>query len=238
MSRFGSIRAAVLTCGLLVLTSGLGGCSYNAYHEKQLGRAEMDQGAYAAARERFYEVTQQSRADWEGHYYLGLCDLELGEPVRAETALRQALAVMDSSDQWTPRILDAVAQSQYDQNEIDRLYAFLRAQIDYYGTWHDYARQARYLALVGDIDGAALAYRKAAYFSKNATEEIYIEIADFYESIGDQPHAVQSLKWAYWINPKHTQLPERFRKYGLVPGPTLREPPPTPAYAGDQLFAF
>jgi len=227
------------TIGTLAMVFGLlfaVGCGYNARYEKKLGEDEMARGNYTAARDIFFEVTQHERYDWEGHYLLGLSYLELGQPTRAETVLRQALAVQGDSQERTPKILDALAQSMFDQNHLDELHAFLRAQIDRYGTWQDYARQARFLAKAGDIDGAALAYRKAAYFSKNRDENIYIEMADFYEALGDQPRAVQALKWAYWINPQHTALPERFRRLGLVPGPTLREEPPKPAFPGDRLF--
>lgn len=231
-----SIRRWCVLLGVLVLGLPLGGCGYNAHHQKQLAREEMSQGDYVAARNRLSEVTQHARSDWESHYYLGLCLLELNEPVQAQTQLGQALAVQDRNPEWTPQILDAMAQSLFDQDRPDELYAFLRAQIDRYGTWQDYARQARFLAKAGDVDGAALAYRKAAYFSKNRDENIYLEIADFYESIGDQGRAAQALRWAYWINPGHLQIPGRMRRLGIVPGPTQREQPPTPAFPGDRLF--
>lgn len=233
MTRMTTVRGAVL---LLLMAMLIPGCGYNTHQEKQDALREMERGEYIAARNRLATVTQHARSDWEGHYYLGLCHLELNEPVQAQTQLEQAFAVQDRHDTWTPMILDALAQSLYDQDRPDELYAFLRAQIDRYGTWQDYARQARMLAQSGDVDGAALAYRKAAYFSKNRDEEIYIEIAKFYEAIGDQGRAVQALKWAYWINDKHTEIPVHFRRLGVVPGPTLREEPPKPAFPGDRLF--
>ena len=36
--------------------------------------------------------------------------------------------------------------------------------------------------------------------------------------------------------PQHTEIPSHFRRLGLVPGPTLREGPPKPAFPGDRLF--
>jgi len=229
-------RRFVLCLGLAAVMLPMLGCGFNASYQKQEALREMDRGEYHAARNRLLEVTQQARSDWEGHYYLGLCHLALDEPVKAQTQLGQALAVQDRNPEWTPKILDAMAQSLFDQDRLDELFAFLRAQIDRYGTWADYARQARFFAKSGDVDGAALAYRKAAYFSKNRDEDIYLEISAFYETIGDQDRAVQALKWAYWINPQHTEIPSHFRRLGLVPGPTLREEPPKPAFPGDRLF--
>ncbi|XAL98897.1 hypothetical protein OT109_15080 [Phycisphaeraceae bacterium D3-23] len=232
MTRAMTTRLAVLVAVAMLSV----GCGYNAAHQKGLAEKEMERGDYISARNRLVEVTQHARSDWESHYYLGLCHLELNEPVQAQTQLGQAYAVQDRHPEWTPKILDAMAQSLYDQDRPDELYAFLRAQIDRYGTWRDYARQARFLAKSGDVDGAALAYRKAAYFSKNRDADIYLEIAAFYEALGDPGRAVQALKWAYWINPQHTQIPTHLRRLGVVPGPTTRDEPPTLTFPGDRLF--
>ena len=46
-------------------------------------------------------------------------------------------------------------------------------------------------------------------------------MADFFESVGNNQGAITALGKAYYITPRSLTRPERFRRYGLVPGPTL-----------------
>lgn len=213
------------------------GC-YNPPVEKFHSRKAMDAGDYATAEQKLLGVVDHDPSDWEGHYLLGLAYLGQKRPVEAQSQLELALAVNDRSEDETPKILDALAQSLEQQESYDQLYAFLDAQIARYEGWEDYARKARFLAKANDIDGAALAYRQSAFFSRNETEKIYIEIATFYEGLGDYDKAIQSLKWAYYINEENASIPNRFRKLGVVPGPTLKEAPPQPEYAGARIFGI
>ncbi|MEM6258890.1 MAG: tetratricopeptide repeat protein [Planctomycetota bacterium] len=213
------------------------GC-YNPPVEKMKSRQAMDAGDYTSAEQRLVGVVDNDPSDWEGRYLLGLAYLGQDRPVEAQSQLELALAVKDRSPTQTPKILDALARSLEQQASYDQLYAFLDAQIERYEGWEDYARKARFLAKANDVDGAALAYRQAAFFSRNETEDIYLEIADFYKELGDYPKAVQALKWAYYINDENTSIPNRFRVLGVVPGPTLKEAPPQPEYAGATLFGI
>lgn len=227
------MSAVLALCTMLLCV----GC-YNPPVEKMHSRKAMDAGDYTAAEQKLIGVVEHDPSDWEGHYLLGLAYLGQQRPVQAQSQLELALTVKDRSKEQTPKILDALGQSLEMQGAYDQLYAFLDAQIARYEGWQDYARKARFLAKANDIDGAALAYRQAAYFSRNETERIYLEIATFYENLGDYDKAIQALKWAYYLKPDHTQIPGRFRKLGVVPGPTLREAPPQPEYAGAKLFGI
>lgn len=206
--------------------------------ERYRAGKEIEAGDYARAESRMIEVLDRNPADWEAHYLLGKTYLGQGRPVQAQSQLEQALAIKDRSVKHTPKILDALADSMHAQQHYEELYAFLDAQINRYEGWEDYARKARFIFKAGDIDGAALAYRQAAYFSRNEDAQIYVEIAGFYEGLGDYDKALQSLKWAYFIDDERTDLSNRFRKLGVVPGPTLKEQPPQPEYAGARLFAL
>ena len=215
-------------CGLMLCV----GC-YNPPVEKFHSRKAMDAGDYTTAEQKLLAVVENDPSDWEGHYLLGLAYLGTQRPVQAQSELELALTVKDRSPSQTPKILDALARSLEQQQSYDQLYAFLDAQIARYEGWEDYARKARFLAKANDIDGASLAYGQAALFSRNADDDIYVEIAEFYEGLGDYDKALQSLKWAYYINDERADLPDRFRKLGVVPGPTLKEQPPQPEYDGN-----
>lgn len=232
--------------GLLALTLATGcykpakvdGGFYNPPVEKFKANQAIEAENYAEAEARLRKVLRNDPQDWEGRYLMGLTYLGQGRPVQAQTQLELALSAQDRSETQTPKILDAIARSLEQQAQYDKLYAFLDAQIERYEGWEDYARKARFLAKANDIDGAALAYRQAAFFSRNETEDIYLEIATFYEERGDYDKAIQSLKWAYYINDENTTIPNRFRQLGVVPGPTLKEQPPQPDYAGATIFGI
>lgn len=231
------LLALMLTTGCFKPAPADGGF-YNPAVEKFHATKAIEAGNFAAAESRLDIVLRNDPSDWEGHYLMGLTRLGQNRAIEAQSELEQALAAEDRHDEETPKILDALARSLEQQELYDKLYAFLDAQIERYEGWQDYARKARFLAKANDIDGAALAYRQAAFFSRNETEDIYIELAEFYEGLGDYPKAVQALKWAYYINDENPTLPNRFRKLGVVPGPTLKEAPPQPEYAGDQIFGI
>lgn len=233
MTTFSKMSVLMGLLGLMLI----GGC-YNPAVEKFHSRKAMDKGDYTTAEQKLNGVVENDPSDWEGHYLLGLACLGQNRPVEAQSHLELALAVRDRSETETPKILDALARALEQQEQYDQLYAFLDAQIARYEGWEDYARKARFLAKANDIDGAALAYRQAAYFSRNETEDIYIELAEFYEGLGDYDKAIQALKWAYYINDERADLPNRFRKLGVVPGPTLKEQPPQPEYAGATIFGL
>lgn len=234
MIRHATLRLTMLSLTVLLLV----GCGFNPNYEKAQGLKAYNNGDFAAAAERYQPVTERYPADWEAHYYLGMSYLELGQPVKAQTELEQALAPKRNSPVWAPPILDALAESYLQQDRLDALYGFLQTQIDTYGTWQDYARQARYMAKAGDVDNAALSYRKAAYFSRNEAPELYVEIADFYMSITDYTNAKQYLRYAAYLDPNNAEIDQRFRVLDVVPGPTQREQPPQPEYEGDRILPF
>lgn len=218
-------------CGLMFTT----GC-FNPPVERYYAREALEAGDYRTAQTRAQGVLERDASDWEAHYLLGKALLGMNQPVKAETELQLALAVEDEDAENTPKILDAVAESLYRQERQAELIGFLDAQINRYEGWQDYARKGRFLAKAGDKDNAALAYRQAAYWSKNTDPAIYIEIADFYEGIGNYDRAKQALRWAYYIDDTNEEVEDRFRRLGEVPGPTLEESPPQPEYPGASIF--
>lgn len=232
-----ALFALCLTTGCYRPAAADGGF-YNPPVEKFKAEQAIDAGNYAEAEARLDKVLRNDPQDWGGRYLMGLTYLEQNRPVEAQSQLELALSVQDRDAEDTPKILDALARALEQQERYNELYGFLDDQIERYEGWEDYARKARFLAKANDIDGAALAYRQAAFFSRNETEDIYLELATFYEGLGDYGKAVQALKWAYFINDENETIPNRFRKLGVVPGPTLKEQPPQPDYAGARLFGI
>lgn len=195
---------------------------------RERGHEALDRGNAPEARQTFAQAVERRPADAKAHYGLGLARLELDRPLDAQLAFEKALAVKHDDPELTDEILDGIAEALFRQERFAQLHAFLDETARYYGQSDDYLRQARYLVKMGDLDAAVVAFRKAAYFAPEGDAEPYLEMSTFYDSINDQPNALRALRYAYWVNPEHPEIPDRFRSFGKVPGPTLREEPPKP----------
>jgi Flp pilus assembly protein TadD len=222
--RSGGLRhtAALLLCSVMVA-----GCTTNVQLRKE-GHEALDRGNAPQAREAFAYAIERRPADAKANYGLGLAYLELNRPLDARLAFEKALSVKHDDPELTDEILDGIAESLFRQERFEQLHAFLDETAGDYGESDDYLRQARYLVKMGDLDAAVVAFRKAAYFAPEGDAEPYLEMSAFYDSINDQPNALRALRYAYWVDPDHPDIPDRFRAFGKVPGPTLQEEPPKP----------
>lgn len=223
--RFGSRGLSMVALALLLVA--LAGCETNLQIREQ-GHTARRQGDLAAAEAQYARAAQRDPTDPLAHYYLGLVKLEQGQPLEAQLALEKALAIKSADPEWTPRILDKLAEAIYRQNRPANLHAFLARTVRTYGSSRDYLRQAEYLAKTGDLDQAQLAYRKAAYFAPEGDATPYLAIAEFYESLNDVPNAVAALRYAYYVAPENPKVASMFRRFGVVPGPTVGQEPPKP----------
>jgi len=214
-------------CLIVVMLVSLTGCVPNQHLR--------DDGAYALrindpimARDKYARAVERRPSDYRAQIGLAKAYLMLGQPLDAQLSLEKALVVRPEHPELTPEVLDLLAEAIYLQDRPEVLFAFLEETATYYGQSRDYLRQADYLIRLGDLDGAMLAMRKAAFFAEVDDAEPYMVMANFYDSINDQPKAIQALKYAYWVDPEYPGIEDRFRQYGIVPGPTLKQEPPKP----------
>jgi len=205
---------------LMAVTAALAvqGCSSNALLRKQ-GVEQYNSKDIALADKRFGQAVEQDPTDWKSLFYLGRVRLEQGRWYDAQLLLEKALELRHHGPE-TVDILDALAQALNGRGRVGQLHTLLASAVEDYGTSRDYARQGRYLQKLGDIDGAQLAYRKAAYFAGGDDPAPFVALADFYDSIGDTDNAVVALRHAYAVTPTDPQLQDRLRRHGIVPGPT------------------
>ena len=180
---------------------------------------------YDAARQQLDAAVEADPSDWRAHYFLGVAELESDNPLAAQLAFEKALAVKYDNQEWRNRILDQLARAIYEQDEPQRLYAFLNEAAREHGTTADYLRLARYMEQSGDVDAAATALEQAAAVAEPDDPRPYLRQADLYASIGDDPRAIRALQHALYIDPDNREVPDRMRRYGIVPGPTQRVPP-------------
>lgn len=216
----------LLVCGWLTACGTLGSYARYSNRGSELFRA----GDYEGAAEQFREAANRSASDVSSHYLLGVSLIKLGRYGQAQRPLEQAMAVASRTSTFNGRIRDRLAEVYYQQGRIEKLHAFLEEAVAEGGQRpRDYLRQANFLQRTGDLDGARLALRKAAYFSDPGDPQPHLELADFYELIGDTEAARRSLRHAYFLQPDHPEVGPRLEGYGVVLGPAAGLRPPAPA---------
>ena len=234
-----------------VLGAMCGGCLTNDMARLR-GHQAYEDGDYAVARAYFQRCVHRDPTDWKSQYYMGLLALADGRPTVARHSLELAYVIRqdrtslspgrpklnepppppsyledDEAGRWPTlaQIIDAIAESLYQEGNAPRLAAFCQEAIDTYGTTRDYLRLARYLQLVGDHDGALATFRKAAKVAQPDDAEPYVAMANFYEAIGQDKEAILSLRRAHYVQPEDRRIADRLRGHGIVPGPTIQLPP-------------
>lgn len=226
----------------LVLLGAFAGCvnTLSKDSNRLSGYQAYRNSDFDAARERFDRVLETDPTDWRSHYYVGMIAMNHDEdPARAQRHFDIAYTIYEGratkrlnyeiSDPSTgvpyptrSELLDAAAEARYQQGREERLHAFLREAINNHGTVYDHLRMGRYMQKIGDHDTARAAYQHAARLVGPSDPEPYIQLADFYDGIGDNQRAVFHLRKAYTIDPEHRGVTSRLRQHGLVPGPTIR----------------
>jgi tetratricopeptide (TPR) repeat protein len=121
--------------------------------------------------------------------------------------------------------IETRAQALFDAKKTGELDRFLRGQTSGRGLPADYIRQGRYLAKLGDADGAETSLKVAAKLDGGRTPEPQLALADFYHGIGDRASELQRLRMALYLDPKNLEVPNRIRALGEIPGPSLALPP-------------
>lgn len=228
MMRPGQRRAvAAASALLLAVLPFTAGCETGSMMREK-GEAAMYRGDHEQAAHHYARAVEHRPIDYVAHFELGRAHLELDQPGQAQRAFEQAWTLRREDPEWTPRILDHIAEAIHRQDRPERLHAFLEQAVREYGGVRDHLRQAEYMVKNGDLDSARVAYRKAAYFAAPGDVRPYTALADFYESVSDQPKAVQALRWAHYVDLQDAEVAERLRGYNIVPGPRAAEAPPKP----------
>lgn len=242
------VGAAPLGAGAILLSMALTvGC---ASVPGQIARAEkkIEEGDLAGAERQLDAVFENDPSQWKALYLRAQVRMQQGRYQDAQYLLERSVALRYRHEE-TADIHDLMAESIYRQRDHDALRAMLRQAADRYATQRDFLREGKYLSLIGDPDGAELAYAKAVavsedtrytpYARKTAEPAVpYIKQANFYESIGRRDNAVISLRKAYYFAPDDLTLQKRLRAYGVVPGPAAALKPEREVQVKKQPFGL
>ncbi|MHC4274773.1 MAG: tetratricopeptide repeat protein [Planctomycetota bacterium] len=209
------------TLGVLILAC-LFGCGQQPIESlRTSGDRLYERGDYASAAAKYAQIADRYPGDWEAHYRLGLCRLEMGELSAARTELKVAL----TNRPRDPDVVDALAETMLLQGHEAELFSFVKEHAESERTVRAWLRLARYAARLGDADSAQTAFETAIVLDDGRTVEPYLQTAKFAEDLGDMDQALRRLRQAYGINPRDPRVGQRLRELGEVPGPTIVLPP-------------
>jgi tetratricopeptide (TPR) repeat protein len=212
------LRHLVTLTGLALLTATGSGCVTQT-QRLEYAQKKMDAGDYAGADAELDAVFGADTSRWEALYLRGQLRMKQARYEDAQFLLERSAAIRFRHKE-TPRIYDLLAESLFQQRKLDELRSMLADTASRYATTGDFIRQGRYLSRIGDPDGAEVALRKAVSVSDLKDIQPYMEMADFYESVGRRDKAVTALRYAYFLRPADPKITERLRAAGVVPGPT------------------
>ncbi len=182
---------------------------------------QFQQQHYGQAAIGYTEIVDRAPGDWRAQYRLGLCELDIGNPDRARTALEIAHARQPAN----PDIVDSLAEAMFRQGDERSLMDLLSDRAETEQTVRAWLRLGRYSAELGDADTALTAFETAIELDAGRSAEPYIQTALFSQQIGDLDGALRRLRQAYRINPGDPAVDRRLRDLGEVPGPTIGLPP-------------
>jgi tetratricopeptide (TPR) repeat protein len=205
----------LITTSATLFLAGCGQPSTTALMEK--GSFAMWQGRWSDAATSYSEITRLHPGDWEAHYHLGQCLLELGDPQSASASLEIANTVVPTNTE----VSDLLAESYLAAGDENKLYTFLEQQATEQQTVRAWTRLAEYAMAISDPDNATMAINKAIALDAGATAKPYIVAASFAEQLGDDTLAIQRWKEAWAADPNNPQIADALRGHGEVPGPTM-----------------
>ena len=205
----------IIIASATLFLAGCGQPSTTALMEK--GSFAMWQGRWSDAATSYAKITQLHPGDWEAHYNLGQCLLELGDPQGASASLEIANTVVPMNIE----VGDLLAESYLAAGDENKLFTFLEQQATELQTVRAWTWFAEYAMAISDPDNATVAINTAIALDAGKTSKPYIVAASFAEQLGDDTLALQRWKEAWAIDPNNIQVSDALRGHGEVPGPTM-----------------
>ncbi len=209
------ITSLLITASATLFLASCGQPSTTSLMER--GRFAMWQGRWSDAAESYTKITELHPGDWEAHYNLGKCLLELGDPNGAATSLEIANCVAPSKLE----VSDLLAESYLAAGNENKLFTFLETQAKERQTVRAWTRFAEYAMAISDPDSATVAIDTAIVLDGGTTAKPYIVAATFAEQLGDDALALKRWKEAWAIDSTSTQIADALRGHGEIPGPTM-----------------
>jgi len=212
---------SALVLPVLILGLAQAGCATRPIESvRSSADFQFQQQQYDQAALGYTEIVDRAPGDWRAQYRLGLCELDIGNPDRARTALEIAHARQPDN----PDVVDALSEAMFRQGDEQALFDLLTQRAEDKRTVRAWLRLGRYSAELGDADTALTAFETAIEIDAGRSAEPYVQTALFSQQLGDLDGALRRLRQAYRIDPDNPVVDQRLRDLGEVPGPTIGLP--------------
>lgn len=219
--------------GAVVLSISLSGCTdliTYANQDRNKGIVAYNEGRYADAAGAFRGALKQDPRDYESHYFLGLCSLQMGSYQQAIVAFRSCLetrkvTLAGQEDGATAMkayegLAQAIVRSDDADQEVNRVEQAARnakgaaAGQEYFVL----AKIYRYRRL----PDMALDFYNRACLADNKNFEFLKENGLYLEQLQQKQVAEQALRQAYAIDQKDSEVNAALARLGVVVGPSLK----------------
>jgi len=187
------------------------------YIIEDAGDRAYAQGRYTLAASEYSEVVERRPGKLAARIALGKALLRSGNAELAREHLNAALSIKPDNEQ----VVELLAESMLRTGDTARLTSFLRERANDSNDPQSWMRLGRYLAHAGDDDEAERALLEAARLDNGFSVAPQLELAHFYDAIGDSANSTRRFRMALYIDPQNAIANEALRMLGHVPGPTF-----------------
>lgn len=203
----------------LLLTAALVGCSSQRPLDRVRleGKRHLDARQFDAAAADFNELVTRKPEDHQGRYDLGMALIGAGQPAEAVKQMLIALDVQPLNEKYA----DGVAQAMLAANQRDDLTAFLNKMALERGRVSDFTRLGTFSLRLGNVDEAKTALITAARLDRGVSLQPQLDLAEFYESVGDKANWVKRLRMAYFLNPTDQRVLDAIARAKEIAGPSF-----------------
>ena len=216
------MKRPMILASCLVLASVLG-CAGSGERQRAIyileesGDFAYASGDYDLAVTEYSEVVERRPGKRSARVELGRALIAAGQPDLAVEHLDAAYTIKPDDQE----VIELLAQAMLESGNTERLTAFLRERTSDRDTTESWLRLGRYLRLAGDADEAERALLEAASLDGGQSLAPQLELARFYNSIGDSEKALRRYRMVLYVDPRNEIASDYLRSVGEVPGPTF-----------------